>query len=174
MQLQCQQLCDQCLNETSGMIGRHLGELCVIHGCAAICLIGDRADDQKRYFIDRSNVGNRAALHLSTKTVEGVDQPVFLFLTRDELVTGQNQALVNGDIRVCLMAASDSQIVKLLVWCEYLSSAWNITRLIAKVRHVKVMLNYFSGNDDVANVDAGIQRPCGTCVYDHLYIKQID
>lgn len=60
---------------------------------------------------------------ISAQSMEGIDQPVFLFLTRDELVTSQNQTFVNGDIRVCLMAASDSQIVKLLIRCEYLSGA---------------------------------------------------
>ena len=54
------------------------------------------------------------------------------------------------------MAAGNSQIMEQFVRGKYLSSTWNITWLIAKICNVEIMLDHLSGDNNIANIDAGI------------------
>ena len=55
-----------------------------------------------------------------------------------------------------LSGNATSQIMEQLIRGKYLSSTWNITWLIAKICNVEIMLDYLIGDNNIANIDAGI------------------
>ena len=147
----------------------------VVHMSGVVGLVRDGADDDERHLILPCDLGDGRALHLAAAALEVLDDPVLRVAVGDELVTAADATNEGADLRVhaavLLLRGSDQTIVRVE---GHGADARDLAELVAEVRRVHVVLHRILGEDNVSNVDVGVEGSGDPGVDDAVHSEAVD
>ena len=146
----------------------------IIHLGTVIRLVGNGTDDDKGNTVQVSTVGNGSPLHLGTVPLKFFDQAVLDFFAGNELISADYTPGMNVNVRIDLLTGAGSNLDKMLICKEFpASQLGNFPRLVTENGGIYIMVQGILGDQNISDVQSGIQGSCHTGVDDGSDLKKV-
>ena len=119
-------------------------------------------------------MGNGSPLHLGTVPLKFFDQSVLDFFAGNELISADYTPGMNVNVRIDLLTGAGSNLDKMLICKEFpTSQLGNFPRLVTENGGIYIMVQGILGDQNISDVQSGIQGSCHTGVDDGSDLKKV-
>ena len=147
-------------HQMRGVLGGFLLEFLEAHMGAAVCLVGDGAEDHEGQVVGMADLGDGGTFHFGAGAVKLGDDAVFGFPGGDELVAGADTALHGPDARQGFLDGDESLSPQnLICFKSYLAREGNLALLETDGLHGEVVLDGIFRNHQIPHLQLVAERP---------------